>query len=259
MLIAGAGPVGLWLAAELRLHGVEVTVVERRAAPDGRSRAVGMQAGTLDTFATRGLAERFIERGTPVPTRPLRRGDHPAGLLHRRGGAPLHAGARSVRHRTALGGARGRRGRPGAARGGGRLAHPGAGRRRDGDPGRRHPPDRAGPLGGGLRRHPQCGAPGGRHRLPRSGHHPDRVARRRRTRRSAHCAARRHRAGRFVPGGPDRRRRPPTGGALHGHHAPRHRRTADPGGGARADPRTAGTGPGHPQTPGGSRATSPTT
>ncbi|MEV6672032.1 FAD-dependent monooxygenase [Streptomyces sp. NPDC051162] len=27
-----------------------------------------MQAGTLDTFATRGLAERFIERGTPVPT-----------------------------------------------------------------------------------------------------------------------------------------------------------------------------------------------
>ncbi|MER8058586.1 MULTISPECIES: FAD-dependent monooxygenase [unclassified Streptomyces] len=68
VLIAGAGPVGLWLAAELRLHGVEVTVVERRAAPDGRSRAVGMQAGTLDTFATRGLAERFIERGTPVPT-----------------------------------------------------------------------------------------------------------------------------------------------------------------------------------------------
>ncbi|TGZ12617.1 hypothetical protein DV517_67010 [Streptomyces sp. S816] len=68
VLIAGAGPVGLWLAAELRLHGVEVTVVERRAAPDGRSRAVGMQAGTLDTFATRGLAERFIERGAPVPT-----------------------------------------------------------------------------------------------------------------------------------------------------------------------------------------------
>ncbi|MEW1914039.1 FAD-dependent monooxygenase [Kitasatospora sp. NPDC085895] len=68
VLIAGAGPVGLWLAAESRLHGVEVTVVERRTAPDGRSRAVGMQAGPLDTFATRGLAERFIERGTPVPT-----------------------------------------------------------------------------------------------------------------------------------------------------------------------------------------------
>ncbi|WP_236678987.1 FAD-dependent monooxygenase, partial [Streptomyces actinomycinicus] len=38
------------------------------AAPDGRSRAVGMQAGTLDTLPTRGLAQRFIERGTPVPT-----------------------------------------------------------------------------------------------------------------------------------------------------------------------------------------------
>ncbi|MFI1972100.1 FAD-dependent monooxygenase [Streptomyces cinnamoneus] len=65
VLIAGAGPAGLCFAAESRLHGVEVTVVERRAAPDGQSRAGGMQAGTLDTFATRGLAERFIEGRHP--------------------------------------------------------------------------------------------------------------------------------------------------------------------------------------------------
>ncbi|MFF3910312.1 FAD-dependent monooxygenase [Streptomyces sp. NPDC001848] len=72
VLIAGAGPVGLWLVAGLRLHGVE-------AALEGRSRAVGMQAGMLDTFATRGLAERFIERGTPVPAT-----DIPLHLGHRR-------------------------------------------------------------------------------------------------------------------------------------------------------------------------------
>jgi 2-polyprenyl-6-methoxyphenol hydroxylase-like FAD-dependent oxidoreductase len=68
VVVIGAGPVGLWLAAELRLRDVSVIVVEKAATRDPRSRAVGMQAGTLDTFATRGVAERFIERGMPVPT-----------------------------------------------------------------------------------------------------------------------------------------------------------------------------------------------
>ncbi|MFE1173251.1 FAD-dependent monooxygenase [Streptomyces sp. NPDC058773] len=68
VIVVGAGPVGLWLAAELRLHGVSVLVLEKAVARDPRSRAVGMQAGTLDTFATRGVAERFIEHGTPAPT-----------------------------------------------------------------------------------------------------------------------------------------------------------------------------------------------
>ncbi|MEU1631209.1 FAD-dependent monooxygenase [Streptomyces sp. NPDC020096] len=68
VVVVGAGPVGLWLAAELRLRDVSVLVLEKAAARDPRSRAVGMQAGTLDTFATRGIAKRFIERGTPVPT-----------------------------------------------------------------------------------------------------------------------------------------------------------------------------------------------
>ncbi|MFG2395709.1 FAD-dependent monooxygenase [Streptomyces lydicus] len=40
VLIAGAGPVGLWLAAELRLQGVEVAVVEGgRHRTDGRARS----------------------------------------------------------------------------------------------------------------------------------------------------------------------------------------------------------------------------
>ncbi|MFI9649308.1 FAD-dependent monooxygenase [Streptomyces sp. NPDC052040] len=68
VVVVGAGPVGLWLAAELRLRDVSVIVLEKNATRDPRSRAVGMQAGTLDTFATRGVAERFIERGIPVPT-----------------------------------------------------------------------------------------------------------------------------------------------------------------------------------------------
>ncbi|MEU5239508.1 FAD-dependent monooxygenase [Streptomyces lydicus] len=44
-----------------------MAVVERRAAPDGRSRAVGMQAGTLDTFATRG-SRSGSSNAEPVPT-----------------------------------------------------------------------------------------------------------------------------------------------------------------------------------------------
>jgi len=49
VVIAGAGPTGLMLAAELVLAGVDVAVVERRASSelDG-SRAGGLRARTIE-------------------------------------------------------------------------------------------------------------------------------------------------------------------------------------------------------------------
>ncbi|WP_439383966.1 FAD-dependent monooxygenase [Amycolatopsis lexingtonensis] len=54
VLIAGAGPTGLLLAAELAIAGVEVTVLDRRDGP-GLPRPVGLQPRTAELFELRGL------------------------------------------------------------------------------------------------------------------------------------------------------------------------------------------------------------
>jgi len=68
VIIAGAGPVGLMLAAELRLAGINVLVVEQRPAGTiGESRAPGINARTMEIFAQRGLADEFRSRGKELP------------------------------------------------------------------------------------------------------------------------------------------------------------------------------------------------
>jgi 2-polyprenyl-6-methoxyphenol hydroxylase-like FAD-dependent oxidoreductase len=67
VLVVGAGPVGLWVACELALAKVNVAVLERRAEPTTLSRALAIQGRTLEVFALRGLADRFLARGRPIP------------------------------------------------------------------------------------------------------------------------------------------------------------------------------------------------
>jgi 3-(3-hydroxy-phenyl)propionate hydroxylase len=64
VVIAGGGPTGLMLAAELALGGVDVAVIERRPNQDleGR-RAGGLLSRTLEVLDQRGVAERFIAEG----------------------------------------------------------------------------------------------------------------------------------------------------------------------------------------------------
>jgi 2-polyprenyl-6-methoxyphenol hydroxylase-like FAD-dependent oxidoreductase len=57
----------LWLACELSLAKVRVAVLERRAEAVTQSRALAIQGRTLEVFALRGLAERFLSRGRPLP------------------------------------------------------------------------------------------------------------------------------------------------------------------------------------------------
>lgn len=59
VLVVGAGPVGLMLAGELRLGGVDVIVVETRTEPSGESRGLGFTARATETFQQRGLLKRF--------------------------------------------------------------------------------------------------------------------------------------------------------------------------------------------------------
>ncbi|MFB7669313.1 FAD-dependent monooxygenase, partial [Kitasatospora sp. NPDC056138] len=42
VLVAGAGPVGLTVAAELRRHGVDCRIVDRLAAPEPYAKAIGV-------------------------------------------------------------------------------------------------------------------------------------------------------------------------------------------------------------------------
>ena len=64
VLIAGGGPTGLMLAAELALAGVDVAIVERRPNQDlPGSRAGGLLSRTIEVLDQRGVAERFIAEG----------------------------------------------------------------------------------------------------------------------------------------------------------------------------------------------------
>src|SRR6476620_11405637 len=64
VVIAGGGPAGMMLAAELALARVDVAVIERR--PDHElagSRAGGLHARTIEVFDQRGVAARFLAEG----------------------------------------------------------------------------------------------------------------------------------------------------------------------------------------------------
>ncbi|MFF0746383.1 FAD-dependent monooxygenase [Streptomyces sp. NPDC004111] len=67
VVVAGAGPVGLWLAGELRRAGVTVAVIEPRTERDSRSRALTVHPRTLETFASRGTHQPFVDEGIPLP------------------------------------------------------------------------------------------------------------------------------------------------------------------------------------------------
>jgi 2-polyprenyl-6-methoxyphenol hydroxylase-like FAD-dependent oxidoreductase len=64
VVIAGGGPAGMMLAAELALAKVDVAVVERR--PDHvlvGSRAGGFHSRTIEVLDQRGVADRFLAEG----------------------------------------------------------------------------------------------------------------------------------------------------------------------------------------------------
>ncbi|MBV9819464.1 MAG: FAD-dependent monooxygenase [Solirubrobacterales bacterium] len=64
VVIAGAGPAGMMLAAELALAGVDVAVVERRSDHVlVGSRAGGFHARTIEVLNQRGVADRFLAEG----------------------------------------------------------------------------------------------------------------------------------------------------------------------------------------------------
>lgn len=68
VLVSGAGPTGLTLACELRRWGVDCLLVDAKldTTPVRESRALGIQAATMDVFLRLGVADRMREEGHPA-------------------------------------------------------------------------------------------------------------------------------------------------------------------------------------------------
>ena len=67
VIISGGGPAGMMLAAELRLHDVDVLVLERDAEPSAAVRSLGLHPRSIEILDQRGLLERFLARGRQYP------------------------------------------------------------------------------------------------------------------------------------------------------------------------------------------------
>src|SRR5262245_42562145 len=63
VLIVGAGPTGLVLALWLTRLGVRVIIVDKLAEPATTSRAIAVQARTLELYRQIGLDEAAVDRG----------------------------------------------------------------------------------------------------------------------------------------------------------------------------------------------------
>jgi 2-polyprenyl-6-methoxyphenol hydroxylase-like FAD-dependent oxidoreductase len=67
VLVVGAGPTGLVLALWLTRLGVRVRLIDKTAEPGTTSRALAVQARTLELYRQLDLAEAVVQRGHKVP------------------------------------------------------------------------------------------------------------------------------------------------------------------------------------------------
>jgi 2-polyprenyl-6-methoxyphenol hydroxylase-like FAD-dependent oxidoreductase len=65
VLIVGAGPAGMTAALELSRLQIPIRIIEKTREPATTSRAIGVQARTLELFEQRGLVERMLANGNP--------------------------------------------------------------------------------------------------------------------------------------------------------------------------------------------------
>ncbi|MBC8119583.1 MAG: FAD-dependent monooxygenase [Burkholderiaceae bacterium] len=63
VLIVGAGPTGLMLANQLARRGVRPMIVDRHSGPAQQSRAMAVQARTLEIYSKMGIIDQALDRG----------------------------------------------------------------------------------------------------------------------------------------------------------------------------------------------------
>jgi rifampicin monooxygenase len=67
VIISGGGPTGMMLASELRLHDVDVLVLEKEAEPSQLVRSLGLHQRSIEIMDQRGLLDRFLAHGQQYP------------------------------------------------------------------------------------------------------------------------------------------------------------------------------------------------
>lgn len=74
VLVIGAGPTGLTLAASLLTKGIHVTLVDRQARGANTSRAAGVNARTLEVLEPLDVTRRLVKEGIEAPRFVIRDG-----------------------------------------------------------------------------------------------------------------------------------------------------------------------------------------
>jgi 2-polyprenyl-6-methoxyphenol hydroxylase-like FAD-dependent oxidoreductase len=67
VIISGGGPTGMMLASELRLHNVDVLVLEKDVEPTKAIRSLGLHPRSIEIMDQRGLLDRFLAHGQQYP------------------------------------------------------------------------------------------------------------------------------------------------------------------------------------------------
>src|SRR5918995_3429778 len=80
VLVVGAGPTGLALAAQLRAFGTGFRIIDRQRDQVHESRALAIQPRTLEVLTGLGIADTLVERGNPAVRLQMHTGTRTAQL-----------------------------------------------------------------------------------------------------------------------------------------------------------------------------------
>ena len=63
VLIIGAGPTGLLLASQLSRFGIDYIIIDQKTTITDKSKALAVQARTMEVYQQMGIAEEAVEQG----------------------------------------------------------------------------------------------------------------------------------------------------------------------------------------------------
>src|SRR6186713_1509698 len=64
VIIIGAGPTGLALACQLIRYGIDFVIIDKKETTTPHSKAIGVQARTLEIYEQIGLADKLVALGS---------------------------------------------------------------------------------------------------------------------------------------------------------------------------------------------------